>query len=166
MNANVENYDLTVSSASVPAAPSSVEFDDDGAAMIVDLTTRTTSYCSLVANTEEEKTTLFNAMNNPDKRLKDCINEVINVKDVFVEVVQCQNKETGEVTTAPRVVLIDTAGIGYQCVSKGIFGALKKLFAVYGEPQNWASPLSLKIKLITLSADKNVLTFEVARNKK
>ena len=64
-----------------------VERMDDNNNFVVDLTTRTTQYCSMVANTPEEKAVLFNAMNNPANRLGDCINQTIKVKDVFVEVV-------------------------------------------------------------------------------
>lgn len=147
--------------AAVPAAM--VETDDDGASMILDLTTRRTSYCSLTAQTEEDKAVLFNAMNAPDQRLKEHINEVIRLKDIFVEVVYCTNKETGVVSPAPRIVLIDDGGVSYQCVSKGIFGAVKKLFAVFGEPQTWANPIPVKVKQIVLAKDKNVLSLEVVK---
>ena len=134
---------------------------DDDTNYIVDLTERTTSYCSLVAQTVEDKAVLYNAMNAPDKRLKDCINLDINIKDVFVEVVNCINKETGIVEKCPRTVIIDDKGVGYQCVSLGVFSALKKLFAVYGEPSVWDKPLKVKVKQINKSADKNILTLEV-----
>lgn len=134
---------------------------DDDTNYIVDLTERTTSYCSMVAQTVEDKAVLYNAMNAPDKRLKDCINLDINIKDVFVEVVNCINKETGIVEKCPRTVIIDDKGVGYQCVSLGVFSALKKLFAVYGEPSVWEKPLKVKVKQINKSADKNILTLEV-----
>lgn len=134
---------------------------DDDTNYIVDLTERTTSYCSMLAETAEEKAVLYNAMNAPDKRLKDCINLDINIKDVFVEVVNCINKETGIVEKCPRTVIIDDKGVGYQCVSLGVFSALKKLFAVYGEPAAWEKPLKVKVKQINKSADKNILTLEV-----
>ena len=127
----MNEYSLSAAPAA-PAVPAAmVETDDDGASMILDLTTRRTSYCSLTAQTEEDKAVLFNAMNAPDQRLKEHINEVIRLKDIFVEVVYCTNEETGVVSPAPRIVLIDDGGVSYQCVSKGIFGAVKKLFAVF-----------------------------------
>lgn len=134
---------------------------DDNANFIVDLTSRTTAYCSMTASTPKEQATLYNAMNNPDKRIKDCINEVISVKDVFVEVVNCTNAETGETSTCPRTVLIDENGVGYQAVSLGVFSALKKLFAVYGEPCNWTAPVKVKVRQINKSTNKNILTLDV-----
>jgi hypothetical protein len=133
---------------------------DDNSKFIVDLTApKTLTFCSMKADTPKAKASLFKAMNNPEKRIADCINEVINAKDLFCEVVQCTNKETGEITPCPRVVIIDDKGIGYQAVSLGVFSAFKKLIAVYGSP-TWATPLKLKVKQIT-KGDRKLLTFDV-----
>lgn len=149
---NEKNFDLAVQNTVV---------NDDNTNMIVDLTSRATQYCSMQAKTEAEKAKLFNATNNPDKRLADCINTVIKVKDVFVEAVECVNKETGERETCPRIVLIDTDGNGYACVSLGVFSAIKKLFGIYGEPNAWSSPLPIMIKQIT-KGERKMLTLNIA----
>ena len=138
-----------------------VERMDDNNNFVVDLTTRTTQYCSMVANTPKEKAVLFNAMNNPANRLGDCINQTIKVKDVFVEVVNCTNEQTGEVKACPRIVLIDDKNNGFQCVSIGVFSALKKLFGVYGEPKDWEKPIPILVKQVT-KGDRKMLTLNVA----
>lgn len=117
------------------------------------------SFCSFTAETAEDKAKLFRIMNSPEKRLSDCINETIIVKDVYCEKVQVVNKETGAVSSCPRVVLVDKDGIGYQSVSFGVFGSLKKLFQVYGVP-TWEPGIPVKVKQI--SRDKNkILTLTV-----
>lgn len=116
------------------------------------LTESSDSFCSLKAETPQEKATLFRIMNSPEKRISDCINQTILVKDVYCEVVQVTNKETREVNTCPRVVLVDKDGIGYQSVSFGIYGSLKKLFQVYGVP-TWEEPVPVKV--IQISREKN-----------
>lgn len=127
---------------------------------IADLTSqRVTMFCSMVAKDNKEKAILFKAMNNPDKRIGDCINMTIEAKDVFCEVVQCTNKETGETDTCPRIVLIDKNGVGYQAVSLGIFSALKKLIQIYGQP-TWKDPVKIKVVQIT-KGDRKLLTFDV-----
>lgn len=94
---------------------------------IMDLTAeRKVQFCSMVPKNEDEEIILFNAMNNPEKRIGDCINLTIEVKHVFCEVVTCINRETGESNICPRIVLIDKDGVGYQAVSMGIYSALKK----------------------------------------
>lgn len=129
--------------------------------MIAELNEQKLSYCSLQAESESDKMILFNAMNNPEYRLADYINNVISVKDVFCEIVDCVNEETGEVNQAPRIVLIDDEGNGYACVSLGIFSAVKKLMQVFGNP-TWETPLPLKVVQVTKGARK-MLTLQVAK---
>lgn len=117
-------------------------------------------YCSVVANDEKSKKALFNATNNPDFRLAAFVNKPIKVKDIFVEVVECTNKETGEVRSCPRVVLIDDKSKSYTCVSVGVFSALKKLFAIFGTPDTWDKPI--EVTPVTIQKDKfSILTLNI-----
>lgn len=127
--------------------------------LIADLTTATQSFCSMKATNDKERTALFKIMNNPDFRLKDMINMELSVKDIYCEVVKCVNKNTGEVTAAPRIVLIDKDNKGYQCVSVGIYSAVKKLITIFGEP-TWTKPINIIVKSINKD-DRSILTFEV-----
>lgn len=157
---NEKMFDLSVQPTEEVKKESRAEFNDEGTSYIVDLTTRQTQYCSMKAETEKEKAMLFNATNNPDMRLSDCINMTIKVKDVFVEAVNCTNTESGEITVCPRIVLIDENNVGYQCVSIGIFSAIKKLFGVYGEPMHWKAPIPMIVKQIT-KGERKMLTLNV-----
>ena len=42
-------------------------------------------YCSKVAETEKDKKELFNALENCDVLLNDCVNQEIEIKDIYVE---------------------------------------------------------------------------------
>lgn len=130
---------------------------------IMDLTSeRKTQFCSMVPKNEDEEIILFNAMNNPEKRIGDCINMTIDVKHVFCEVVTCVNRETNEASFCPRIVLIDTDGIGYQAVSLGVYSALKKIFAIKGVPTTWKKPVKLQVVQIT-KGDRKMLTFNMVK---
>lgn len=133
---------------------------DDDHNFVAELTERETVFCSMTASTNQEKAKLFAAMNNPEHRLGDCINMVIKAKDIFCEVVNCTNRETGESRKCPRIVIIDEKGEGYQAVSLGVFSAMKKLIAIYGAP-TWSDPIPLKVKQISKGTIK-MLTFDVA----
>lgn len=136
---------------------------DEDERFIMDLTAeRKTQFCSMVPKNEDEEIVLFNAMNNPEKRIGDCINMTINVKHVFCEVVTCVNRETGETNICPRIVLIDTDGVGYQAVSLGVFSALKKIFAIKGSPTTWKKPVKLQVVQIT-KGDRKLLTFNMVK---
>ena len=134
-------------------------FADEGFNLVADMTTAQLSFCSMSAETPEEKAQLFNAMNNPDERLADCINKRIAVKDLYVEVVNCTNQETGETQTCPRIVVIDDKGKSYQCVSIGIYSAFKKIIQVYGAP-TWEKPVTVEVKQISKGTRK-MLTLNV-----
>lgn len=136
---------------------------DEDERFIMDLTAeRKTQFCSMIPKNEDEEVVLFNAMNNPEKRIGDCINMTINVKHVFCEVVTCVNRETGETNMCPRIVLIDTDGVGYQAVSLGVFSALKKIFAIKGSPTTWKKPVKLQVVQIT-KGDRKLLTFNMVK---
>lgn len=135
------------------------KFADMGFDVSVDMTTAQTQFCSMTASTDEDKAKLFNAMNNPDKRLADCINMKIKAKDLYIEVVNCTNEETGEITACPRIVIIDDKGVSYQAVSIGIYSALKKVIQVFGTP-TWEKPVTLEVKQVSKGTRK-MLTLNV-----
>ena len=139
-------------------APANI-YSDDGFNLVTDLTTAQLQYCSMKAESDTDKVKLFNAMNNPDKRVADCINMTINAKDLYIEIVNCTNEETGEVTSCPRIVIIDDKGVSYQAVSIGIYSALKKAIQVFGEP-TWNKPVKLMVQQITKGTRK-MLTLSV-----
>lgn len=118
-----------------------------------------TFYTSFRGESAAEKAQLFKIMNTPKYKVSDCINKTILLKDLYVEMVSCTNEQTGEVSVAPRIVLIDKDNEGYQCVSTGILSALKKLMQIYGEP-TWDEPLPIKIIQLKKGA-RSILTFEL-----
>lgn len=139
--------------------PALNRFEDEGFSVAVDMTSAQTQFCSMKAQTKTEKAAMYNAMNNPDKRLADCINMKINAKDLYIEIVNCTNEETGETNACPRIVIIDDKGVSYQAVSIGIYSALKKAIQVFGAP-TWEEPVTLEVKQIT-KGSKKMLTLNV-----
>ena len=117
-------------------------------------------YTTLPTETEEDKINVFNVSSNPDEKLKDHINEVVKIRHVYIEPVSVTNKETGEVTTAPHIVLIDDSGTSYECTSYGIFNCLRKIFQAFGLPDTWEFARPFMVKQISRGADKNFLTLK------
>lgn len=118
------------------------------------------AFCSIKEDTLEAKKLVYNASNNPTHKIDDYINKEIALKDVFVEIIELANENTGELEQAPRIVLIDDEGESYQCVSNGIFGSLKKLMAIFGEP-TWEDPIQVVVKQVKVKRG-TMLTLEVA----
>lgn len=121
--------------------------------------TNLAAFCSVNAETMEDKALVFNAANNPQHKVADFINKKIMVKDIYAETLELVNKETGEIDKAPRIVFIDDQGEAYECVSVGMFSALKKLIATFGEP-TWEQPIPVVIKQEKV-ANGSMLTLDV-----
>lgn len=130
----------------------------DGYSLEKELTGENISFSSLTPGSMEEKAILFKAMNNPTARVSDMVNKEILIRDVYVEIVQVKNQE-GQESLQPRTVLIDTKGDSYQCVSTGIFSAVKKLIQVFGMPP-WNDGLRVEVKQITRK-ERQLLTLDV-----
>ena len=72
-----------------------------------------TSMCTITpdpGNMEQAKV-IYNAMNNPTHKLSDFVNKEIVVENFLVEVTEMANEETGELTNAPKCVLISPDGV-------------------------------------------------------
>jgi hypothetical protein len=128
-------------------------------------------YSSMETATAADKVKLYNAQNSPDYRLKDETNMEIAVVGVIAEIVTLEKKDEsghplvnddGEIimNDAPRVILFDADGKAHQCVSVGIFNSVKKIIGLFGEPQTWEGPLSVKVKNIS-KGTRSMLSLEV-----
>lgn len=105
----------------------------------------------MVPQNEEDVNRLLNAMNQPDGRLGDKINQPLNVVNFFVQNVEVKNRnrkadDDPETVMLPRVVVITDDGASYGCASKGVYNALEKICAVYGMPDKWTAPMTCVLK--------------------
>lgn len=159
-NVKKENEIVVVTPNNTPVNSMS-KFDDMGFDLVADMTTAKAQYCSMKADTDKAKAEMFNAINAPEFRVADFINKTILAKDIYIEVVECVKQETGEVTACPRIVIIDSDNKAYQCVSVGIYSAIKKVIQFFGEP-TWEKPIPLEVKQVT-KADRKMLTLNIAK---
>lgn len=119
-----------------------------------------TMVCSIKpTGNRKEDAKIFSALNNPEYRIANFINKRIKVQNILVEIREIMNEDTGEIETAPRVVLIADDGNAYQAVSKGIFNAVKNAFEVFGSAP-WEPPLEIEVKQIAVGKG-SMLTFDV-----
>ena len=117
------------------------------------------SFCSFNPETREEKARLYRAMTNPNHKISDCINQEIQLVDVFVELVEMTKDETGEIARVPRCVLFAADGQTYAATSSGIYNALRRLAMVYGVP-HWDEPIPVVIRQLQMGA-KRFYTLDV-----
>ena len=119
----------------------------------------TESYCSIKGDSREALVAMYNAINSPDHKLSDFVGKKLNIKDISIERVENMNDETGEMIANARVVLIDENGESYTCVSSGIYSAIKKLVAVFGEP-TWEPALPVEVQNISTKKGRKTMTLK------
>lgn len=103
-------------------------------------------------NDRKESVRIFNAMNNPNERISEHINETIKVQDYLIEMTQIEDTDQngnglGTFQNVPRVVLVSPDGTSYQAVSFGIANAIRNVVIVCGNAP-WKPAVQLKIKQV------------------
>ena len=123
-------------------------------------TVQNPSFCSFHPESAADRAKLYRAMTNPDKKVSDCINQAFDLADVYMDVVEMVQDETGEVRKVPRVVLFAADGVTYAATSQGIYNAIQRLSMVYGAPSWRDAPIPVVIRQIQI-AQKRFYTLDV-----
>lgn len=117
-------------------------------------------FCSVNAETEEEKKKLFNTLEQCDALLNDCVGTEIEIKDVYCEEREVVDEDTGEVKTKFRTILFATNGQTYATGSYGIFNVIKKIIQIYGFP-TWENGIKVKVAKRPIKDGKQTLTLNL-----
>ena len=123
----------------------------------------TSMYCSVVTDgSMKSKASIYNAINSPDKKLDECLGEVIELKDIIAHEVELVDQNTGEVIRPLRTILVDTKGMTYQAVSVGVANSLTRIFQIFGQPGTWETPIKVKpVKKKTNNGTNMVTLLEI-----
>lgn len=116
-------------------------------------------YCSVSNGTMEDKKKLFNALENCDKLLNDCVGEHIKIKDVYIE--QFMSGNEGEQSVKYRTIIFAEDGQTYATTSYGIFNILNKILGIYGTPDTWETSVEVEVAKRPLGNGKTSLTFKL-----
>lgn len=110
---------------------------------------------------QNDKKAFFNAIQNPDKQLRDHINKTIDLVNVYIAPVMLESsEEPGVKVQCPRIVLFDADGTSYTCVSIGVYNSLKTLFQTFGDPGEWEEPIMVEVKQVSRGTNQ-LLTLKV-----
>lgn len=101
-------------------------------------------YCSLHAETQEEKLAVYDAVSN-SAPLDDMVGKVIEIEDVIIQPVEVNDPATGEVRDANRIVMICADGNAYGCTSSGVETSMKNLMSIVGMPP-WNPGLRMEVQ--------------------
>lgn len=114
-----------------------------------DLNSHSSAYCTMQALDNKARVTLFNACSNPVK-LSTMINKRFKLLHIYAEIIRVKSEMSGEMVNAPRVILIDDHGQGYQAVSTGIYNSVKRIISLFGNPATWDAPHTVEVQHVDL----------------
>ena len=162
--ANEMNEAIPTTSSIIPATE--VESRDEIGTMltVADFSNPANSniFTTIEGTDRKSKVAVYNAISAPDKKIAECIGEVIEIKDFVVHEVQVLDENTGELTNLLRTVIISSDGTSYEAVSIGIANSLQRLIAFLGKPSEWDEPVKVKIKQKkTRNGDNKVTLLEI-----
>lgn len=115
------------------------------------------SFCSKQTESEQDKKELFNALENCDLLLNDCVGQEISIKDVYCEEREIVDEETGTIKKKYRTIIFDVNGQTYATGSYGIFNVIKKIISIYGLP-TWNEGIKVKVSKRPIGNGKSSLT--------
>lgn len=101
-------------------------------------------YSSLKADTFEGRIELLGAVTDAAK-ISDNVGVPIALRHIVVQAVDLVDAQTGEVTTAPRVVLIDDKGQAFYGISEGLYRSVSTFIKLAGDPGDWPEPLKVVV---------------------
>jgi hypothetical protein len=101
-------------------------------------------YSSIKSDDFNTRLQIAAAMTTSEK-IDNNLGKEINLANFIVQPVELQNRLTGEVNTAPRIVLIDADGAAFHATSIGLLSSLRNIISVLGEPSEWPAPVKIKI---------------------
>lgn len=104
------------------------------------------TYCSLVPQTQHEKAILYNATQNPSHKLSEFINQRITFTNVFMEQVEIQDEESGEIRKGVRTILFTPEGEGITATSNGVARSMYGIFSIFGTPDTWEDGVSVIVR--------------------
>ena len=119
-------------------------------------------YCSVKTDSIEDKKKLFNALENCDKLLNNCVGEKIVMKDIYVEQYLDKKDETDEGRIKYRTIIFAEDGKTYVSTSYGIYNILNKIFAIYGTPDKWEKDgIAVEVAKRPVGNGKEMLTLKL-----
>lgn len=127
------------------------------------------TYCSFKPDEFDAKIKLYNAINNPDRRVADCINKEIRLRDVVIKAVKLSEErnradnwtDVGDSKERDgfRVILIDEDGLSYSATSAGIYNSVATIRSVFGM-LHFETPLTVQVNQVK-TKNGNTLTLRV-----
>ena len=91
----------------------------------------------------------------------DNLGKTIKLSNVVIQPIEMADDNTGELTTVPRIILVDADGTSYSAISSGIFRSLENIFGILGQPSEWPEPLEVHVSEARSRAGFRFMTLNI-----
>ncbi len=91
----------------------------------------------------------------------DNLGKSIMLRNVVVQPIEMADEKTGELTTVPRIILVDEDGTSYAAISSGIFRSLENIFGILGQPSEWPEALEVHVSEAKSRAGFRFMTLNI-----
>ena len=118
-------------------------------------------FCSVKTDSIEDKKKLFNALENCDLLLNNCVGQKLTMKDIYVEQFIDKKDENEDGRVKYRTIIFADDGKTYVSTSYGIYNILNKIFAIYGTPNKWEKGIAVEVAKRPLGNGKEMLTLKL-----
>lgn len=95
-------------------------------------------------STREGKIKLYSALQNAEK-LDEHLNESLAMVNAVAQAVQVTDDQTGEVSNTVRVIIVTADNKAYAATSPTLAAGLNTMFGIFGTPNTWTEPLTVKV---------------------
>lgn len=95
-------------------------------------------------STREGKIKLYSALQNAEK-LDEHLNEPLAMVNAVAQAVQVTDDQTGEVSNTVRVIIVTADNKAYAATSPTLAAGLNTMFGIFGTPNTWTEPLTIKV---------------------
>jgi len=119
------------------------------------------AFCSVKAETRADKIKLFNALKECDFKLNDVVGNKINIKDVFYQEYEKEDKDSGEIRTGHRTIIFGDDGKTYVTASNYLYNTLRQILNVFGSPAEWSEPLTVEVIKQQMKDGKSSLSLKL-----
>lgn len=106
--------------------------DVDVSGIIAGLNSGVAFFSTVTGDDIDSRLIVLDALIDPQPIVEN-IGQTINLANFIVQPVELLDQNTGEMVTVPRVVLIDSEGVGYVGTSIGLMSSLRNILAALGD---------------------------------
>lgn len=125
------------------------------------LTPTSEAFQAVPCTTVAESKMLYNAINNPQYNLADCVGTVIEIANAHITAEKRVNDDDEEFTKY-RTTIIAKDGTTYYTTYTRLAKSLMTLFATFGTPDTWSEPLPVVVREMKFQGGfRNTLVFDL-----